>query len=145
MLFRKVDGWRRAGFASFEHYCSERFGMAVRAVEQRAALERSTLDLDWTRGIRLPGRDRVSAIAPSAVRCGCAASSEAERTCRSETITRMAALGGEATVFTRAFILAFFFSPLPVHEGDAGRGRQIVAQSCARSRDRGGTFRPANP
>ena len=45
MLFLKVDGWRRLGFASFEHYCEERLGMSVRAVEQRAALERRLYEL----------------------------------------------------------------------------------------------------
>src|SRR5207237_3858428 len=45
MLFLKVDGWRLLGFASFEHYCSERLGMCVRAVEQRAALERRLYEL----------------------------------------------------------------------------------------------------
>ena len=45
MLFRAADGWRRAGFASFEHYCTERLGMAERAVAQRIALERSLHDL----------------------------------------------------------------------------------------------------
>jgi len=45
MLFRAVDGWRRASFASFEHYCTERLGMAERAVAQRIALERRLYDL----------------------------------------------------------------------------------------------------
>jgi hypothetical protein len=37
---RRSGLWRLAGFASFEHYCAERLGMAPRTVEQRAALER---------------------------------------------------------------------------------------------------------
>ncbi len=45
MLFCAMDGWRRMGFASFEHYCRERLGMSVRAVEQRAALERKLYEL----------------------------------------------------------------------------------------------------
>ncbi len=45
MLFRAMDGWRRMGFASFDHYCTERLGMCVRAVEQRAALERRLYEL----------------------------------------------------------------------------------------------------
>ncbi len=36
---RRSGLWRTAGFASFEHYCNERLGLSVRAVEQRAALE----------------------------------------------------------------------------------------------------------
>src|SRR5690349_6364842 len=40
MLFLAMDGWRRLGFACFDHYCKERLGMSARAVEQRAALER---------------------------------------------------------------------------------------------------------
>ncbi|MFL5309142.1 MAG: HNH endonuclease [Myxococcales bacterium] len=45
MLFCAMDGWRRAGFASFEHYCRERLGMSARAVRQRAALERKLYEL----------------------------------------------------------------------------------------------------
>jgi hypothetical protein len=32
--------WWTAGFASFEHYCSERLGLSARMVEQRAAVEK---------------------------------------------------------------------------------------------------------
>jgi hypothetical protein len=45
MLFCAMDGWRRMGFASFEHYCKERLGMGVRSVQQRAALERKLYEL----------------------------------------------------------------------------------------------------
>jgi hypothetical protein len=45
MLLRAVDGWRRLGFASFEHYTGERLGMGVRAVAERAALERKLYEL----------------------------------------------------------------------------------------------------
>jgi hypothetical protein len=45
MVFCAMDGWRRLGFASFGHYCRERLGMSVRAVEQRAALERKLYEL----------------------------------------------------------------------------------------------------
>jgi hypothetical protein len=45
MLFRAAGGWRRASFASFEHYCTERLGMAERAVAQRIALERRLYEL----------------------------------------------------------------------------------------------------
>jgi len=45
MLFRKMAGWRRLGFASFDHYCEERLGMCGRAVEQRAALEMRLYEL----------------------------------------------------------------------------------------------------
>jgi hypothetical protein len=45
LLFRSVAGWRWLDFASFEHYCTERLGMAVRSVEQRAALERDLYEL----------------------------------------------------------------------------------------------------
>jgi hypothetical protein len=38
-VVRRVGLWRIAGFASFEHYCKERLGLAPRTVEQRAALE----------------------------------------------------------------------------------------------------------
>jgi len=45
MLFLKMEGWRLLGFASVQHYCDERLGMSVRAVEQRAALERRLYEL----------------------------------------------------------------------------------------------------
>jgi len=40
LVFRALKGWRRLSFASFDHYCAERLGMAGRTVEQRAVLER---------------------------------------------------------------------------------------------------------
>ncbi|HEY5677560.1 MAG TPA: HNH endonuclease signature motif containing protein, partial [Myxococcales bacterium] len=40
LVFRTLQGWRRLGFASFDHYCIERLGMAGRTVAQRAQLER---------------------------------------------------------------------------------------------------------
>jgi hypothetical protein len=49
MLIRAVDGWRRLGFASFEHYCAERVGMGVRAVAERAALERKLYEVPRVR------------------------------------------------------------------------------------------------
>src|SRR5207244_12106585 len=45
MVFIRVRGWEYVGFASFKHYCEERLGMSVRAVEQRAALERRLYEL----------------------------------------------------------------------------------------------------
>jgi hypothetical protein len=58
MLFLKVEGWRLLGFASSEHYCDERLGMCVRAVEQRAALERRLYELPSLR--RAMSERRVS-------------------------------------------------------------------------------------
>jgi hypothetical protein len=40
-----VEGWRRLGFASFEHYCTERVGLGIRAVAERAALERKLYEV----------------------------------------------------------------------------------------------------
>jgi hypothetical protein len=45
LLFRSIDGARRLGFASFEHYCTERLDMGVRSAEQRIALERKMYEL----------------------------------------------------------------------------------------------------
>jgi hypothetical protein len=45
MVFCAMGGWRSLGFASLKHYCRERLGMSVRAVQQRAALERKLYDL----------------------------------------------------------------------------------------------------
>jgi HNH endonuclease len=39
LLSQRMRCWWIAGFASFEHYCVERLGMALRTVEQRIALE----------------------------------------------------------------------------------------------------------
>ena len=49
MLIRAVDGWRRLGFASFDHYCSERVGMGIRSVAERAALERRLYEVPHLR------------------------------------------------------------------------------------------------
>jgi hypothetical protein len=56
LLVRSVEGPRRLGFASFEHYCTERLGMAVRSVEQRAALERDLYELPRLREAMRAGR-----------------------------------------------------------------------------------------
>lgn len=45
LIFRTMEGWRRLGFASFDHYCVERLGMAGRTVAQRAQLERKMHDV----------------------------------------------------------------------------------------------------
>jgi hypothetical protein len=44
-----------AGFASFEHYCSERLGLAARTVEQRAAVEKSIWQVPALRAARESG------------------------------------------------------------------------------------------
>lgn len=56
MLLRMVGLWRDMGFASFSHYCAERLGMGVRAVEQRVALERRLYDLPALRTAMREGR-----------------------------------------------------------------------------------------
>jgi hypothetical protein len=38
-VVRRSGLWHLAGFASFEHFCSERLGLSPRTVEQRAAVE----------------------------------------------------------------------------------------------------------
>jgi hypothetical protein len=44
-----------AGFASFEHYCSERLGLAARTVEQRAAVEKRIWQVPALRAARESG------------------------------------------------------------------------------------------
>ncbi|MFL5445665.1 MAG: HNH endonuclease [Myxococcales bacterium] len=56
LLLRSADGPRRLGFASFEHYTTERLGMAVRSVEQRIALERDLYELPKLREAMRAGR-----------------------------------------------------------------------------------------
>ena len=58
LLVRCLGLWRAMGFASFDHYCAERLGLAGRTVEQRAWLERKLHELP---GLRLAMREgRVS-------------------------------------------------------------------------------------
>jgi hypothetical protein len=56
LLLRTLGLWRDAGFVSFEHYCSERLGMAERTVEQRVALERRLQVLPALRSAMREGR-----------------------------------------------------------------------------------------
>jgi hypothetical protein len=46
---------RVAGFASFEHYCSERLGLAARTVEQRATVEKRIWEVPALRAAREDG------------------------------------------------------------------------------------------
>ena len=55
-IFRGLGLWRDAKFASFGHYCSERLGMSVRAVEQRIALQRRLWVLPKLRRAMREGR-----------------------------------------------------------------------------------------
>ena len=54
--FRSLEGWRYLGFASLEHYCCERLGMAERTVQQRIALERKLHDFPSLRQALHDGR-----------------------------------------------------------------------------------------
>jgi hypothetical protein len=90
LLFRSVVGWRWLDFASFEHYCTERLGMAVRSVEQRAALERDLYELPALReamcakrGSSCDTRTRSPSTPGSRARKGCPASLCAESSRRS--------------------------------------------------------------
>jgi hypothetical protein len=56
LVFRSLQGWRYLGFASFEHYCCERLGMAERTVQQRIALERKLHDFPSLRQAMRDGR-----------------------------------------------------------------------------------------
>lgn len=56
LLMRTLGLWREAGFASFGHYCAERLGMSLRAVEQRIALERRLYELPPLRAALAEGR-----------------------------------------------------------------------------------------
>jgi hypothetical protein len=49
---RRSGLWRVAGFASFEHDCSERLGLSPRAVEQRAAVEKRIWQVPALRAAR---------------------------------------------------------------------------------------------
>jgi HNH endonuclease len=54
-MVKRSGLWRVAGFASFEHYCSERLGLAARTVEQRAALEKRLWEVPPLRAARDDG------------------------------------------------------------------------------------------
>jgi hypothetical protein len=49
---RRSGLWHVAGFASFEHYCSERLGLSPRTVEQRAAVEKRIWQVPALRSAR---------------------------------------------------------------------------------------------
>jgi len=51
-VVRRSGLWHIAGFASFEHYCSERLGLSPRAVEQRAAVEKRIWQVPALRAAR---------------------------------------------------------------------------------------------
>ncbi len=52
---RRSGLWRILGFASFDHYCEERLGLAKRTVEQRAALEKRLWEVPALRTARDAG------------------------------------------------------------------------------------------
>jgi hypothetical protein len=52
---RRSGLWWTAGFASFEHYCSERLGLSARMVEQRAAVEKRIWEVPALRAAREGG------------------------------------------------------------------------------------------
>jgi hypothetical protein len=56
LLVRSLGLWRELQFASFGHYCSERLGMSVRAVEQRVWLEYRLHELPGLRQAMREGR-----------------------------------------------------------------------------------------
>jgi hypothetical protein len=56
LLVRMLGLWRDLQFASFAHYCKERLGLSVRAVEQRIALERRLHALPALRAALAEGR-----------------------------------------------------------------------------------------
>jgi hypothetical protein len=56
MLMRMLGLWRDARFASFAHYCDQRLGLSVRAVEQRIWLERKLYELPELRRAMREGR-----------------------------------------------------------------------------------------
>ena len=56
MLMRQLKGWELLGFASYEHYCTERLGMSAQAVTQRAKLEERLHELPALRRALRDGR-----------------------------------------------------------------------------------------
>ncbi|HYV67769.1 MAG TPA: HNH endonuclease signature motif containing protein, partial [Myxococcales bacterium] len=56
MIFRALKGWEVLGFASFEHHCTERLGMSVQAITQRAKLEERLEELPALRQALRDGR-----------------------------------------------------------------------------------------
>jgi hypothetical protein len=53
---RRFALWKDLGFANFEHYCTERLGLAPRTVEQRAWLERRLREMPGLRAAMRAGR-----------------------------------------------------------------------------------------
>jgi hypothetical protein len=56
LVSKTMRCWWIAGFASFEHYCRERLGMALRTVEQRIALELKLHELPALRAAMEEGK-----------------------------------------------------------------------------------------
>jgi hypothetical protein len=52
---RRSGLWKTLGFASFEHYCTERLGLAPRTVEQRAELEKRIWEVPALKAARDQG------------------------------------------------------------------------------------------
>jgi hypothetical protein len=55
-VIRRGALWKELGFANFEHYCTERLGLAPRTVEQRAWLERRLHEMPGLREAMRSGR-----------------------------------------------------------------------------------------
>jgi len=55
-VIRRGALWKSLGFANFEHYCTERLGLAPRTVEQRAWLERRLHEMPGLREAMRSGR-----------------------------------------------------------------------------------------
>ena len=55
-VIRRFALWKDLGFANFEHYCTERLGLAPRTVEQRAWLERRLQEMPGLREALRSGR-----------------------------------------------------------------------------------------
>src|SRR5512138_1739964 len=142
-MVKRSGLWRIAGFASFEHYCTERLGLSARAVEQRAALEARIWESPALRAARdgglsyekvrllsrLPERD-IEAWVPRARTLTCVALEEALDD-RDEAQMRAARILGARVPMRIALTLQAAFRAVRATEGrllDDGRCLVRVAQ-----------------
>ncbi len=140
---RRSGLWHIAGFASFEHFCSERLGLSARAVEQRAALERRIWQVPVLRAARdgglayekvrilsrLPDRE-IAAWVPRAQELTCVAL-KAEVEARDEAQMRAAKVLRARVPIRIALALQAAFRAVRATEGrllDDGRCLVLVAR-----------------
>jgi hypothetical protein len=130
LISKTMRCWHFAGFASFEHYCFERLGMALRTVEQRIALEQRLHDLPALRTAMDEGRvsyEQARLIAAHADRASVDARIEQAQRMTSIAFRRRLEADEEAQMCARGKFKAIV--PRSVAEDLEGAFRTVRARS----------------